>query len=148
MCAFGVRVTEMYVYYGLVQNNLTHLSNSTPSYIAVPNTHDHAISRAVWGVGLRPLVCWDCGFESRRGHERLSLVSVSCCQVEVSATGWSLVQSGPTECGLSECDREASTIGVPDPLGLLCRDFVIPKIHTLPLPPCFSQVTSTHAPTS
>jgi hypothetical protein len=33
---------------------------------------------------------------------------VLCCQVEVSATGWSLVQRSPTECGVSECDREAS----------------------------------------
>jgi hypothetical protein len=24
--------------------------------------------RAVWSVGLRPLPCWDCGFESHRGH--------------------------------------------------------------------------------
>jgi hypothetical protein len=32
-----------------------------------------------------------------------------CCQVEVSATGWSLVQRSPTECGVSKvCDREAS----------------------------------------
>jgi hypothetical protein len=30
---------------------------------------------------------WDCEFESRRGHGCLSLVSVVCCQVEVSATG-------------------------------------------------------------
>jgi hypothetical protein len=37
---------------------------------------------------LRPLVFWDRGFESRRGHGYLySLVSVVCCQVEVSATG-------------------------------------------------------------
>jgi hypothetical protein len=35
-------------------------------------------------------------------------VSVVCCQVEVSATSWSLVQRSPTECGVSECDREAS----------------------------------------
>jgi len=48
-------------------------------------------------VGLRPLACWDCGFESHRGYRCLSLVSVVCCQVEVSATGWSLVQS-PTDC--------------------------------------------------
>jgi hypothetical protein len=27
---------------------------------------------------------------------------VLCCQVEVSATGWSLVQRSPTECGVSE----------------------------------------------
>jgi hypothetical protein len=65
-------------------------------------------SRAVWGVGLRPLACWDCGFESRRRYGCLSLVIVVCCQVQVSATGWSLVQSSPTECGVSECDREAS----------------------------------------
>jgi hypothetical protein len=39
--------------------------------------------RAVCGVRLRPLACWDCRFESRRGHGYLSLVSVVCCQVEV-----------------------------------------------------------------
>jgi hypothetical protein len=30
-----------------------------------------------------------------------------CCQVEVSASGWSLVQRSPTESGVSECDRGA-----------------------------------------
>jgi hypothetical protein len=30
-------------------------------------------------------------------------VYVMCCQVEVSATGWSLVQSSPTDCGVSLC---------------------------------------------
>jgi hypothetical protein len=43
--------------------------------------------RAVQVVGLRSLACWDCGFESRRQHGCLSLVSVVYCQVEVSATG-------------------------------------------------------------
>jgi hypothetical protein len=38
-------------------------------------------------------------------------VSVVCCQVEVSAKGLPLVQRSPTECGVSECDREASTVG-------------------------------------
>ena len=33
--------------------------------------------------------------------------SVVCCQLEVSASGWSLVQRSPTECGVSECNREA-----------------------------------------
>ena len=42
--------------------------------------------RTVLGVGLRPLVCLDLGFESHRGHGCLSVVSVVCCQVEVSAT--------------------------------------------------------------
>jgi hypothetical protein len=42
--------------------------------------------RAVLAVGLRPLTCWDCGFESNQGHGYMSVVSVLCCQVEVSAT--------------------------------------------------------------
>ena len=36
--------------------------------------------------GLRPLVCRDCGFESRQRHGCLSVVSAVCCQVEFSAT--------------------------------------------------------------
>jgi len=31
------------------------------------------------------------------------VVSVLCCQVEVSATDWSLVQKSPTDCGTSLC---------------------------------------------
>jgi hypothetical protein len=47
--------------------------------------------------------------KSRLGHGCLSVVSVVCCQVEVSATGWSLVQRSPTECDVSNvCDHEAS----------------------------------------
>ena len=53
--------------------------------------------------GLRPLTCWDRGFESHRGHGYLSVVSVVCCQVEVSATSWSLVQRSPTDCAASLC---------------------------------------------
>jgi hypothetical protein len=33
------------------------------------------------------------------------LYSVVCCQVEVSATGRSLVQRSPTDCGVFECDQ-------------------------------------------
>ena len=44
----------------------------------------------------------------------LSIVSVVCCQVEVSATNWSLVQRSPTDCGES-CMiyrlRECPTLG-------------------------------------
>jgi hypothetical protein len=58
-------------------------------------------------MGLLPFTCWDCGFESRRGHGCLCLVSVLCCQVEISATGRSLVQRSPTKCDVSESDREA-----------------------------------------
>ena len=41
----------------------------------------HNVSRSQW-----PLACWDCGFESSWGHGNLSLVSVVCCQVKVSAS--------------------------------------------------------------
>jgi len=60
------------------------------------------------GVGLRPLACWDCGFELRKGHGCLSLVGVVCFQVGVSVTGRSLVQRSPTECGVSECNAGTS----------------------------------------
>jgi len=40
----------------------------------------------------------------------LYVVSVVCCQIEGSATGRSLVQRSPTECGVSECDLETSTM--------------------------------------
>jgi hypothetical protein len=32
--------------------------------------------RAVWGVGLRPLACWVCGFESREGY---GCLFCECC---------------------------------------------------------------------
>ena len=38
-------------------------------------------------------------------------MSVVCCQVEFSATGRSLFQKSPTECGVYECDREVSIMG-------------------------------------
>jgi hypothetical protein len=50
--------------------------------------------------GQRPSACWDREFESHDGHGSLSLVSVVCCQVEASATGRSLVQRSPTDCGV------------------------------------------------
>jgi hypothetical protein len=37
------------------------------------------------------------------GRGCLSVVSVVSCQVEVSATGRSFVQRGPTDCGVSLC---------------------------------------------
>jgi hypothetical protein len=55
-------------------------------------------------VGSNPAVCMDVCYEC-----------CVCCQVEVSATSWSLVQRSPTECGVPECDREASTVRRPWP---------------------------------
>jgi hypothetical protein len=63
----------------------------------------------------------------------LSLVSVVRCQVEVSATGWSLVQRSP-ECGVSECDRETSIMGRPWPTGGCCA---MEKSSLMPNSPIF-----------
>jgi hypothetical protein len=62
--------------------------------------------RSQWPSGLRRGSAADrlqWLFESRRGHGCLSVVSVMCCQVEVSATSRSLVQRSPTDCGVSLC---------------------------------------------
>jgi hypothetical protein len=52
------------------------------------------------GVGLRPFAYCDRGFESHRVHGCWSVV---WCQVEVSATSWSLVQRSSTDYGASLC---------------------------------------------
>jgi len=57
--------------------------------------------RAVFSVGLRPFACRVCGFESRLRYGCLSVVIVLCCQIEVSSTGWPLVQRSHTDCGVS-----------------------------------------------
>jgi len=43
------------------------------------------------------------------------------CQVENSTSGCSLVQRNSTECGVSECDREASIIRRPWPTVAVLR---------------------------
>ena len=74
-------------------------------------------------------VCCECCVLSGRGlcdwpitcpeesYGCLSVVSVVCCWAHVSATGRSLVQRSLTECGVSECDREASITRRPLPTG-------------------------------
>ena len=58
-------------------------------------------------MGVWPLTCWDFGFEYRRGYGCLSLVSVVCCQVEVSADHSSRGLLPWVVCK-TECDRESS----------------------------------------
>jgi len=53
--------------------------------------------------------CLNCEFESRRQHGSLCLMSVVCCQEQVSTTWWSLVQRSPAECGLEAPYEEAMT---------------------------------------
>ena len=66
-------------------------------------------------LGPRPFVCWDCGFESRRGS--VSICSECCVLSEVSASGYSLVQRIPNECGVFDCDQESSTMRRSRPTG-------------------------------
>ena len=61
-------------------------------------------------MGLRQLACWECGFEFHWGYRSLSCVSVVCLQEEVPATGLSLLQRSPAECGEAERDLETSSI--------------------------------------
>jgi len=65
---------------------------------------------------MLPLVFWDCGFEYHRGQGSLPVVSVVCCQEEVSAMRRSLVQRSPTDCGVSKCDLGASIMRRPWPI--------------------------------
>jgi hypothetical protein len=43
----------------------------------------------------------------------VSVVNLACRQVEVFATGRSLVQRSPTDCGVSLCDLETSGMRCP-----------------------------------
>jgi len=52
---------------------------------------------------LRPLASWDCGFESHRAYEGLSLVNVVCFEEEFCETNRSLIYRSPTECGVCVC---------------------------------------------
>ena len=63
--------------------------------------------QAIKGVGMWPLACWDCDFESRRWLEYPCLLSVVCWQ------DGSFVRRSPIERGLSECDLETSTMRRP-----------------------------------
>ena len=94
---------------------LPHIQAQTP-------IGERTVSRSHWPCGLRPLACWNCGFEFLRGHgyRSRSRVSVVCCQVDICATDRSLVQRGPTDCGVSECDREASILWRPWPTRGCC----------------------------
>jgi len=72
------------------------------------------LSRSQWPRGLRRgsaaarlLGMW---VRTLPRHGCLSVVSVVCCQVQVSPSVWPLVQRSPTECGVPECHREASTL--------------------------------------
>ena len=84
-------------------------------YILFADFSGLAFSKAwIWGrslvviVGSNPAGVW------------MSVVSVVFRQVEATASGWSLVQRSPTECGVSEWDRETSIMRRPWPSRGVC----------------------------
>ena len=81
-------------------------------------SYDHPNCRSRWPRGLRrgSAATRLLGMRVRIPPRAwISLLSVVCFQVEVSATGRSLVQRSPTDCGVSEYDREASIMKRPWP---------------------------------
>jgi hypothetical protein len=79
--------------------------------------------RSIQSVGLRPLACWDCGFESLRGHGCLSAVSIVYCQVEVSSSSLLFCpkESYRLWC-VVVCDLETSWIRWDWPTGGFCAE--------------------------
>jgi hypothetical protein len=73
---------------------------SVPSILGV----NYWISRSQWPCGLRrgSAAARLLGLWVRIPPGTRMSVSCECCQVEVSATSWSLVQRSPTECGVSK----------------------------------------------
>jgi hypothetical protein len=117
---------EVYSSHSLWRNNSKRIDTSS-NWASFHITHVSFFIRygrqSQWPLGLRCgylVVCGDWGFESFRGHEYLSLMSVVCCQVNVSGSGWSLVQRSRAECGVFECDRKATIMRGPWPTGGSC----------------------------
>ena len=79
----------------------------------------------------RRSACWYCRFESRHGHGYFYVVNVVCFQVQVSASGWSLVQGRSTECSVSEGDRGSSITRRPWPTAGCC--LTVKQVSSYPL---------------
>ena len=77
-------------------------------------------ARSFWLRRLRPgsaaIRLLGYGFESGWSMDAC-LLWVLCCQVGLTATGWSLVQRGLTEYGVCQCDSEGLIMVMPLPTG-------------------------------
>jgi hypothetical protein len=102
-------------FYDPLKNPMLYLKNYSLRYTAYTNIMEQmAIPAAAQSK------VWVCGHSlvgiagsNPAGGMDVCLLWVLCVViVEVSASGWSLVQRSPTECGVSECDREASIIPI------------------------------------
>jgi hypothetical protein len=105
-----------------------HRANRTAWTLHRMNIHDlflylkyyspflaHTSGYAVYDVGLSRSLARIAGLNIARRWGWKSLVSDVFCQVEFSASVWSLVQRSPTECGTSVCGREVSITRKPCP---------------------------------
>jgi hypothetical protein len=87
------------IIYGLQETELTeNLRLARARYCRADNGSSVAERSKAWLCG-RSVVGIACS--NPVGSMDVSFVSVVCWQVEASATGWSLVQRSPTECGVS-----------------------------------------------
>jgi hypothetical protein len=86
---------NMFRHHSAAQSHITMANKSSPVPVA-------ARPKAwVYGCSLAGVA----GSNPTDGMDVLSLVSVVCCQVEVSASGRSLILRSTAECVVSECDR-------------------------------------------
>jgi hypothetical protein len=76
--------------------------------------------RSQWPRGLRRGPAAYCLLELLVRIPPGAWMSVCCVFSEFSASGCSLVQRSPTDCGASQCDREAAIIRRPRPNGGCC----------------------------
>jgi len=65
------------VLYNFVKNKAVQEPTTINIYVYITYT----VRLSQW-----PPACWDCGFETLRGHGFVSVVSVEGCQLEVSVT--------------------------------------------------------------
>jgi hypothetical protein len=63
---------------GLVEH-VAHMEEKCEKYLRMVSIAQTDDSRFRWPCGVRPLACWDSGFESRWGHAVLSLVFLVFC---------------------------------------------------------------------
>ena len=98
-----------FVYYSIINKKCMNLNPLLPSWGFCQNVY---FSRYQWPRGLR---CGSAAVRSLRLRVRIPPVAwmpVLCENSVLSGRSlcvdWSLVQRSPTECGVSECDGEAS----------------------------------------
>ena len=101
----------------LFRIKLNYRNSANGGYIGIPKVQEF-----IWIRLIKYRSQWPRGLRRGSAASRLlrswvqippgawmSVMSVVCCQVEVSATSWSLVQRSPADCVVSVvCDQEKS----------------------------------------